>query len=340
QVELDVLKRVSHKHILALIGAGNRAEKPHRFLVLEYLELGTLADKLDGDAEEAAHGSAFARRQKRTKKYQDFYMVTMLERSLELALALEHLHYHIPDMFIVHRDLKPDNVGFKADGTLKLFDFGLARVVKRRNRVNARYEMTGETGSMRYMAPEVVESLPYNEKVDVYAFGLLLWEMLEDRRVFDGMGVTDFYERVVNAGARPNLDPTWPQDLRKLISQCWHADVDRRPNFRAIAERLRNLYTNEKQSTKHCMSALNLNEEEHPKLRGGDSVNVARSATTTNVVSPRGRGGGPSSQTEMGGKKGGGMFRKLGKMFHSKKAGGARPTLTHTAPEAYSRNGA
>lgn len=57
----------------------------------------------------------------------------------------------------------------------------------------------------------MVESLPYNEKVDVYAFGLLLWEMLEDRRVFDGMGVTDFYERVVNAGARPNLDPSWPQ---------------------------------------------------------------------------------------------------------------------------------
>lgn len=58
---------------------------------------------------------------------------------------------------------------------------------------------------------QVVESLPYNEKVDVYAFGLLLWEMLEDRRVFDGMGVSDFYERVVNAGARPNLDPAWPQ---------------------------------------------------------------------------------------------------------------------------------
>lgn len=57
----------------------------------------------------------------------------------------------------------------------------------------------------------MVESLPYNEKVDVYAFGLLLWEMLEDRRVFDGMGVTDFYERVVNAGARPNLDSAWPQ---------------------------------------------------------------------------------------------------------------------------------
>lgn len=58
------------------------------------------------------------------------------------------------------------------------------------------------------------------------------------------------------------------QDLRKLISQCWHADVDRRPNFRTIAERLRTLYNVEKHSSKLCMSALNLNEDPYPK-RGG-----------------------------------------------------------------------
>lgn len=62
------------------------------------------------------------------------------------------------------------------------------------------------------------------------------------------------------------------QDLRKLISQCWHADVDRRPNFKVIAERLRELYSVEKHSSKLSMSALNLNEDEHPKLRGGGSL--------------------------------------------------------------------
>lgn len=68
---------------------------------------------------------------------------------------------------------------------------------------------------------------------------------------------------------------------------------------------------------------------------------LARSATTTNVVgSPRGRRGGPSSQTEIGNKKGvlRRSFSKMGRLFHSKKKGGAKATLTHTAPEAYARN--
>lgn len=67
---------------------------------------------------------------------------------------------------------------------------------------------------------------------------------------------------------------------------------------------------------------------------------LARSATTTNVVgSPRGRRGGPSSQTEIGNKRGviRRSFSKMSRLFHSKKKGGAKATLTHTAPEAYAR---
>jgi Protein tyrosine and serine/threonine kinase len=95
---------------------------------------------------------------------------------------------------------------------------------------------------MRYMAPEVVESLPYNEKVDVYAFGLLLWEMLQYRRVFEGMKVGEFYQRVVNGGMRPAMDPSWPPALRRVIDACWHADVDKRPDFHYIAAQLREIY--------------------------------------------------------------------------------------------------
>ena len=65
-------------------------------------------------------------------------------------------------------DLKPDNIGFSADGSIKLLDFGLATVVRQRSQLDEMYEMTGFTGSLRYMSPEVAERRPYSERVDQY----------------------------------------------------------------------------------------------------------------------------------------------------------------------------
>jgi serine/threonine protein kinase len=62
------------------------------------------------------------------------------------------------------------------------------------------HETHTKQGTVRYMAPEVVHSHPYNEKVDVYSFGLLVWEMLAYRRVFEGIGAREFYQQ-----ARYNL---------------------------------------------------------------------------------------------------------------------------------------
>jgi len=109
---------------------------------------------------------------------------------------------------ILHRDLKPDNVGFLAEGSLQLFDFGLATSVPRQPTsseskgddssgggdsssscagggggcvglgsgvVLPRYRMTGHTGSVRYMAPEVATDMPYNQAVDTYSFAMILW---------------------------------------------------------------------------------------------------------------------------------------------------------------------
>jgi serine/threonine protein kinase len=65
------------------------------------------------------------------------------------------------------------HLGFALDGTVKLFDFGLARIVENASVSNEVYQMSGETGSLRYMAPEVADCHPYNQKADVYSFGKL-----------------------------------------------------------------------------------------------------------------------------------------------------------------------
>lgn len=69
---------------------------------------------------------------------------------------MRHLHEEaIPGRMVVHRDVKPDNIGFSSEGDLKLLDLGLSKVLSKSEMDNASYNMTGETGSVRYMAPEV-----------------------------------------------------------------------------------------------------------------------------------------------------------------------------------------
>ena len=74
----------------------------------------------------------------------------LLRQGLQLAEALQYMHNDaMPGKLVVHRDLKPDNIGFDAQGNLKLIDLGLGRVVSKSTDDKATYRMTGETGSLR-----------------------------------------------------------------------------------------------------------------------------------------------------------------------------------------------
>ena len=138
-------------------------------------------------------------------------------------------------------DLKPDNVGFTNSGTLKLFDFGLCTCVRRRKHLNEAYELTGNTGSLRYMAPEVALRKPYTEKADVYSFGIMVWQMARDRVPFKGLSREDFMTHVVTAGERPKLDKSWPTGFSNLLTASWHSDPQLRPSFTVIVSQLEKL---------------------------------------------------------------------------------------------------
>ena len=112
--------------------------------------------------------------------------------------------------------------GFTLDGVVKIIDFGLARVIE--NALpdsDELYEMSGETGSLRYMAPEVADGRPYNHKADIYSFGIILWEVATYKKPFDGMDKAQFYERVIHGGERPMINKKWPNQFTNLMMACW-----------------------------------------------------------------------------------------------------------------------
>lgn len=138
---------------------------------------------------------------------------------------------------IVYRDLKPDNIGFDIRGDVKIFDFGLAKEMRPEDMVSDDlYEMSGNTGSLRYMAPEVARRLPYNSSVDVYSFAILFWQILSLQQPFDGYDVETHSERVVFGTDRPKLDiRNWSDEICNLLSQSWSSYIPDRPDFETIS---------------------------------------------------------------------------------------------------------
>jgi serine/threonine protein kinase len=135
-------------------------------------------------------------------------------------------------------DLKPDNIGFTSTGVIKIFDFGLSTCVRTRQQAHEAYAMTGYTGSLRYMAPETAECKPYTEKVDVYSFGILIWQMARDRVPFKDMNKNEFFALVIHGNERPKIDPSWPMGFSSLLTRCWHKDSLQRPSFATVVKEL------------------------------------------------------------------------------------------------------
>jgi len=167
----------------------------------------------------------------------------LLTCAIQVAEALRYLHDHR----IVYRDLKPDNIGFDSDGMVKIFDFGLVKELKTHRRyADGTYLLSANTGSRRYMAPEVAKKERYNLSADVYSFGILLWEICTLEKPFEGYTETEHTNFVLNMGRRPKLDggavKGWPTEVMGLMKKCWDQDLHQRPNFGKVLEALKDAY--------------------------------------------------------------------------------------------------
>ncbi|PWA59754.1 protein kinase superfamily protein [Artemisia annua] len=160
-----------------------------------------------------------------------------LKFALDIAKAMECLHAN----GIIHRDLKPDNLLLTANQkSVKLADFGLAR------EETVTEMMTAETGTYRWMAPELYSTVTlrqgekkhYNNKVDVYSFGIVLWELVTNRMPFEGMSNLQAAYAAAFKQERPNLSDDISPELAFIIQSCWVEDPNLRPSFDQIIRML------------------------------------------------------------------------------------------------------
>eukprot|EP00741_Cyanophora_paradoxa_P017250 tig00020961_g16661.t1 len=203
--ELRLLSHLHHPNVVLFMGA---CTVPEEFCVVtELMEGGSLFDLLH-----------------KQQKQLDRWMVVQWAK--DIAYGMNYLHHQKPQ--IIHRDLKSGNLLINKYLHLKIGDFGLARF-KAESGI-----MTAETGSYRWMAPEVIRHEKYNEKVDVYSFALVVWEMLTGQMPFVGYTPVQAAMAVARQGARPPIPSGCPPRLASMIERCWASRPDDRPAFSEV----------------------------------------------------------------------------------------------------------
>lgn len=165
----------------------------------------------------------------RQEKYRSFFL-ERLKVAAELANALSYLHKHN----VLHRDIKPQNVGFDTDGTLKLFDFDVSRVLPKESYQDELFQLSIATGTQRYMSPECALSGRYNLKSDVYGFAILFHEILALECPYSGISKEHFSEVVFREGQRPRINDSWPTQIQSLLQNAWSEDIKVRPSMKHI----------------------------------------------------------------------------------------------------------
>ncbi|KAK8870877.1 hypothetical protein M9Y10_008775 [Tritrichomonas musculus] len=222
--EVQILMRIQHPTVIQFQGFSftdfNNNENITIFM--NYMQNGSLADLIN----KGQHGLL-------PHNFDNTQKQIILAGIARGMMALHNSH-------IIHRDLKPENILLDQNYHPRITDFGLSKFFDPHNSMSQ--SMT-DTGTATYMAPEVIMSNHYNTKADVYAFGIIMYEVISGTRAymnyFQKKGFTIFKLKMkINEGLRPIFNFPIKKQLKKLIESCWSKNPSQRPTFSELYTKL------------------------------------------------------------------------------------------------------
>ena len=195
--EAEFAMKIRHKNLISVYDVGEDPETGLDYIIMDYVPGGTVADRLEQDG--------------------PIPTVEAVSIACQVALALEVAHRN----GVIHRDIKPDNIMFDADGTPRLTDLGVAKFMGREQQTTV--TTTGMViGTPAYMAPEqMIDSHQIDARADIYALGVVLYEMLSGKRPREGSTAVELLAKAIKGEPIPDVRtdcPEVPEAVAYVIS--------------------------------------------------------------------------------------------------------------------------
>lgn len=201
RMEAEALSQMSHRNVRRILSAGKWNDS--LYMVTEFIDGKTLKDIINENG--------------------PVPVKTAIDYALQIVAGIEHAHRRN----IIHRDIKPQNIIVSVDGTVKLVDFGIARMLSQTT-----HTMGGKdvVGSVHYISPEQARGNEVDLRTDIYSLGVLMYEMFTGKVPFEGEEAVSIAMKHVNQkpAAPMNVNPNVPRGINDIILKCMEKNPDDR----------------------------------------------------------------------------------------------------------------
>ena len=283
-LEAQLLLAMDHPNIVSLRGWS--AEGPEGYKDGRHTGFFIIIDRLPETLEDRIFAwRASSRKYKNRlklpwgrKKYcskLDFVICERLQVAHDIAAAIEYMH----DRRIINRDLKASNIGFDIHGEVKLFDFGLSRLLPAKKEKTEETFLMSRVGTKYYMAPEIRKKIPYGLSADVYSYGVVLWEILSISSPREALKkIKDEAKDASILRCPLPMCKCWNQDVANLLKACLSVSPIHRPPVAEVRYVLEHL-------TEHFMAELGMKRLRDDRQQRRSTLRIDLSLLMDNFTS-------------------------------------------------------